>query len=604
MAVTGNGDVSAFEEYQDGDLEKALEESGVVEEVVEEVQIVEDGNAVDEMLLAEAALAEDAGEELPEDLPELLEALPEELPEDLPEELELQEEVFAELGVEDSQEELKLEEEVLAELGVEDSQEAIVLGDDEDEDNEGVQDHLMDAVEGTLRLKRLLSQDDEAPEEALAGKKRRTKKDDASPAADEVRIQQLLTRWGLLQDKVTRYVLESLTPAELQMLGDTYVPDKFNQWRGPGELIVCQIAAMKERVGAGGGAADSIVAFRHRWKMNADEEAMLRGLSHKDLRYVMQEFDGETSLEDFLPQASSSVADESIAEGTLPDEPGQPVVSRFNRLDLIDPLADCAVFGDANLSFALKLAKHREALGDVGRVIATTFETLECLRERYQEIDATIKTLEGLYSEVYHGVDCTRIAVDSRFHGMEGSLGAVYYNFPHAGAVSGFFDGHPCVNWRHENLMRLFFRALRSFMKPGGLVKVSSSKGAVGVRCYYITEAAQENEFVHIETMPFQDWHLHRYGRSYGDKRDVYRRPGQGEGYNVQRAEADMVYTFKYAPSGETLPPQSIRMPPKFGVLKSCPDGPFRTLFGEARERHATALYKRFVTECSGTHVG
>ena len=51
---------------------------------------------------------------------------------------------------------------------------------------------------------------------------------------------------------------------------------------------------------------------------------------------------------------------------------------------------------------------------------------------------------------------------------FQGSLGAVYYNFPHAGAVSGFFDGHPCVNWRHENLMRLFFRALRSFMKPGG----------------------------------------------------------------------------------------------------------------------------------------
>ena len=27
------------------------------------------------------------------------------------------------------------------------------------------------------------------------------------------------------------------------------------------------------------------------------------------------------------------------------------------------------------------------------------------------------------------------------------------------------------MNWRHENLMRLFFRALRSFMKPGGIVK-------------------------------------------------------------------------------------------------------------------------------------
>merc|ERR1719240_565283 len=110
------------------------------------------------------------------------------------------------------------------------------------------------------------------------------------------------------------------------------------------------------------------------------------------------------------------------------------------------------------------------------------------------------------------------------------------------------------VNWRHENLMRLFFRALRSFVKPGGLVKVSSNKGAVGVRYSYIVGGAIENEFVHVETMPFLEWHLHRYGRSYGDKRDVYRRPEKGEGYNVQRAEADMVYSFRYAPSGQTLP--------------------------------------------------
>ena len=40
-----------------------------------------------------------------------------------------------------------------------------------------------------------------------------------------------------------------------------------------------------------------------------------------------------------------------------------------------------------------------------------------------------------------------------------------------AGAVGGFFDGHPLVNWRHENLMRLFFRALRAYVKPGGVVK-------------------------------------------------------------------------------------------------------------------------------------
>ena len=43
-----------------------------------------------------------------------------------------------------------------------------------------------------------------------------------------------------------------------------------------------------------------------------------------------------------------------------------------------------------------------------------------------------------------------------------------------AGAVGGFFDGHPLVNWRHENLMRLFFRALRAYVKPGGIVKARS----------------------------------------------------------------------------------------------------------------------------------
>jgi len=305
-----------------------------------------------------------------------------------------------------------------------------------------------------------------------------------------------------------------------------------------------------------------------------------------------------------VAQAEAADSDESTATGALPDAPGAATMGRFHRLELIDPMADCAVFGDANLSFAVKLAKHRKALGHVGRVIATTFETIDVLRQRYPEIDDTIQILEDHYAEVYHGVDCTRIAVNENFKGMEGSFGCVYYNYPHAGAVSGFFDGHPCVNWRHENLMRLFFRALTSFMKPGGLVKVASSKQAVGVRYYYITDGALQSEFQHIETVPFKEWHLHKYGRAYGDKRDTYRRPEKGEGYNVQRAEFDMVYTFKYEPSGNPAGPVKIRMPPKFGVLNACTDGPFKSLVGEGKKALATQLYKRFVTEISGEHVG
>merc|ERR1712187_42375 len=252
------------------------------------------------------------------------------------------------------------------------------------------------------------------------------------------------------------------------------------------------------------------------------------------------------------------------------------------------------------------LAKHRTALGHVGRVIATTFEDLPTLRERYKEIDESIKTLEEHYAEVYHGVDCTRIATDARFGGMEESLGAVYYNFPHSGAVQGFFDGHPVVNWRHENLMRLFFRGLRYFVKPGGVVKVSSNMSAIGVRYSYIVDSARENEFVHTETMPFLEWHLHRYGRSYGDKRDVYKRPDSknNQSYNAQRAEADMVYCFRYAPSGNSLAKQSIRWPPTLKVLMGCTDGPFKHLTGVSKQTLAKQLHKRFVTEVSGTHVG
>merc|ERR1712007_351539 len=210
--------------------------------------------------------------------------------------------------------------------------------------------------------------------------------------------------------------------------------------------------------------------------------------------------------------------------------------------------------------------------------------------------DQSIRVLEEHFAEVYHSVDCTRIALDSRFSGLSCALGAVYYNFPHSGAIQGFFDSHPVVNWRHENLMRLFFRALRSFVKPGGSVKVASNMGAVGVRYSYIMGGALENEFVHVETMPFLEWILHRYGRSYGDRRDAYKRPDaeNNQSYNSQRAEADMVYCFRFEPSGETLPPQEVRLPPALKTLMACVDGPFGHLQVEGKKNLAKQLHKRF----------
>merc|ERR1712216_795138 len=169
---------------------------------------------------------------------------------------------------------------------------------------------------------------------------------------------------------------------------------------------------------------------------------------------------------------------------------------------------------------------------------------------------------------------------------------------------SGLFRQPPIVNWRHENLMRLFFRALRSFVKPGGTVKVASNAGAVGVRYSYIISSATENEFVHVETVPFKEWQLHRYLRSYGDKRDAIKRvTTSGTGYTAQKEDSDMVYSFCYAPSGQTLSEQEIRIPPTKAELQAALEGPLKGS-GPGRSKVVNDLYNRFLSEVSGVHVG
>lgn len=502
------------------------------------------------------------------------------------------------------EEELGEDEAPVDELGEDDAQ----VDEDANSDFEGVQveENLKDAVEGSLRLKRLLSRDDDL--EGSANKKRKGDDGERWTPGFRAKVNVLLAKWGLQDDEVCKHVLGTLSEDELTDLGATgWQPDKYNQWKSPCELLARFSNELKERKMIASSTVDIVTAFKFRWKLKLETEKMLRSLDHKALRFIIANFDGSRPIQELVKEASEHEPEEISAGNALLENPGAGTMSRFHRLELIDPQADCAVFGDANLTFALRLARHRLALGHVGRVIATTFEELPTLRERYEEIDDSIELLEDLLCEVYHGVDCTRIAVDSRFKEFEGALGAVYYNFPHSGAIQGFFDGHPCVNWRHENLMRLFFRALRSYVKPGGIVKVASNASAVGVRYSYIVGGALENEFFHTETMPFLEWHLHRYGRSYGDKRDVYKRPDaqNNQSYNAQRAEADMVYCFAYAPSGKAIGQQGIRLPPSKKTLAACTDGPFAKVQGAAaRARLAQSLHKRFVTEVSGTHVG
>jgi len=486
------------------------------------------------------------------------------------------------------------EEEVAAEAA------AVAAAAEADDDaGEDTADSLTAQMEGSTRLKRLLTRDEDDEPEVKKAKM-------ATPEGQV--IEKILAKWTLADDGITRHVLWQQSLAELEgLFKAAWQPDKYHHLKCPGELLARACSEQRERQLSGGGQLDEISTFRFRSKLSPAEDKKLRTLSHKDLRYVIEKYDGTQKLDEVIEEAAKTEqAEDNTTGDCLPNDQGIGTLNRFHRLELIDPLADAAIFGDANLTFAIKLAKHRTALGHVGRVIATTFEDLPTLRERYKEIDESIDFLEGHYAEVYHGVDCTQLAVNPKFEGLEGSLGACYYNFPHSGAIQGFFDGHPVVNWRHENLMRLFFRALRNFCKPGCIAKVASNMGAVGVRYGYIVGGAIENEFAHVETVPFTEWCLHRYGRSYGDRRDTYKRPDavNNQSYNAQRADSDMVYCFKYTPTGKDLPPQQVRLPPTLKTIASCTDGPFKHLQGYGKEKLAKSLHQRFVTEISGVHVG
>eukprot|EP00927_Polykrikos_kofoidii_P016072 TRINITY_DN17210_c0_g1_i1.p1 TRINITY_DN17210_c0_g1~~TRINITY_DN17210_c0_g1_i1.p1 ORF type:complete len:772 (+),score=118.90 TRINITY_DN17210_c0_g1_i1:58-2373(+) len=463
-----------------------------------------------------------------------------------------------------------------------------------------------EAVENSLRLKRAMSARGPSLEDPT-GKRRRLENGSGQhvQSSDRPLARALLGKWRLDADRATKYVLKLASSEELQELRDSRFMPRRGHKKSNSEQVYDMIIQARERLLPPSGALDGVAAFLHKWKLDEESEQVLRDMDHLTLQIAFRYYDGTKPLLDALNEGAST--DSLWEDGTghvALDRPGSLTLSRSNRLELMDPFADALVLGDANLSFSLQLSAHRKMLHHTGRTVATTFEKIETLRERYREIDDTVSQLQRSSSKVLHDVDCTRLAVDTRFQGMEGKFGAVYYNFPHAGVVTGFYDGHPFVRWRHANLMHLFFRALRAFVKTGGSVKVSSNSRATGVRYSDIIAAAESNEFRHVETFPFLEWQLSGYRRSYGDRRDSGRRPEDGEVYRAQKSSSDMVYCFRYMPTGKALPESQVIYPPSKLDLFLASEGrmPDRGTLG--RKRRVEELYKLFLSYVEGVHVG
>jgi len=469
------------------------------------------------------------------------------------------------------------------------------------------------AIEGNLELKRALSNQGAAGIEAPAAKRRKLEGGAKAVQVDNPIVMALLKAWHLETDTTAAYILRVAPTESLKLLqssrwAPSATPTKMSNGRQktrPEQIYEQLIKLQDQTCQPGGGPVDVVAAFRHRLDLSQGDDDTLCKLSHRSLRYMLREYDRSRPFDEVLDEANAEeAAPAEDSELPAPEKQGLFVLRRNNCLELIDPSCKALVIGDANLTFSLQLALHRKQLCHPGHVVATTFEKLDTLLERYPEIKETVKKLNDNGAEVVHDVDCTRLAVDQRFHDMEEKFGAVYYNFPHAGVVRGFYDGHPFVRWRHANLMHLFFRALRSFVSPGASVKVSSNSRATGVRFSDIIDGARSSEFVHVETLPFVDWQLSGYRRSYGDRRDVDKRPQDGQNYNAQRVNADMVYCFAYRPSGEAVKPARVTHPPtKQEMLLSKQEGKMpgnETL----KRKRVEELYDLFMSYVSGIHVG
>merc|ERR1719362_992682 len=121
-----------------------------------------------------------------------------------------------------------------------------------------------------------------------------------------------------------KYVLDQCSLEELDFLAKTnYVPDWNNQRQQAPELLARHLVQHKEKKLGGGSRIDVVSAFKLRWNLGLAAEKQLRGLPHKDMRYVLANFDGSGTLEEIITEASTQDEDDDeTAANACPQQQG------------------------------------------------------------------------------------------------------------------------------------------------------------------------------------------------------------------------------------------------------------------------------------------
>merc|ERR1740130_1498576 len=133
-------------------------------------------------------------------------------------------------------------------------------------------------------MKRLLERDDD-DEADRPGKKAKI----LTP--EEELIAKILKKWQS-KDPVIKYVLINVPLEELKQLdAQNYMLDHVHWQKSACDLLARHINDCRERKSQGGGPLDVVSTFKFRFKLDAAQDKSLRLLSHKDLRYVLNNYE-------------------------------------------------------------------------------------------------------------------------------------------------------------------------------------------------------------------------------------------------------------------------------------------------------------------------
>jgi len=155
--------------------------------------------------------------------------------------------------------------------------------------------------------------------------------------------------------------------------------------------------------------------------------------------------------------------------------------------------------GEGDFSFAMALASRRGSRN----LVATSYDSLHTVKEKYPNSVATVRTLREAGVEVFGGIDCTRLGVDGAHAEVVAPEGKkllwdrIAFNFPHVGG--GTEADVDC----NQKLLSAFFEACKPLLHPARGHAVVTLRNTSFYRGWNINKLAQEAGLHLHDTRPF-----------------------------------------------------------------------------------------------------